>query len=91
LDELDGAFFGHGLHHTMQELAMQAQAYNHALQWLDKQKPAPLALAMAPMTHSIECNELCTLTQVFSCFPAARFQRLASSLRRYMWAENVSA
>jgi hypothetical protein len=30
---------------------MQAQAYNHALQWLDRHSPAPLG--------PIECNDLC--------------------------------
>jgi hypothetical protein len=51
-----GPFFGHGLQYQAKLSAVQAQAYNHALQWLAKQNPAPLALATAPMTHSIECT-----------------------------------
>ena len=51
-----GPFFGHGLQYQAKISAMQAQAYNHALRWLAKQNPAPLALATTPMTHSIECT-----------------------------------
>ena len=42
-------FFGLGLPYQAKLSAVQAQAYNHALQWLDKQNPA-----------SIKCNEGCT-------------------------------
>jgi hypothetical protein len=48
-----GPFFGHGLPYRAKLSVMQAQAYNAALQWLDKQNPAPLG---AP----IECNGGCT-------------------------------
>jgi hypothetical protein len=44
------SFFGHGLQYQA------ALSVSQALQWLAKQNPAPLALATAPMTHSIECT-----------------------------------
>jgi len=50
----------------------QAQAYNHALLWLDKQNPAPLG---AP----IECNGGCTCAAKYGVIGHAAFCPLGAA------------